>query len=70
MFTEEKKMSFIKDYFNNRKNKKISKKISQLQEQAMVYQRNGNLRGLAYIMEQIADLEQEINNAGGGPYII
>ncbi len=58
-------MSFIKDYFNNRKNKKISKKISQLQEQAMVYQRNGNLRGLAYIMEQIADLEQEINNAGG-----
>ena len=58
-------MNFIKDYFKNRKNKKISKKISQLQEQAMVYQRNGNLRGLAYIMEQIADLEQEINNAGG-----
>ena len=58
-------MNFIKDYFKNRKNKKISKKISQLQEQAMVYQRNGNLRALAYIMEQIADLEQEIDNAGG-----
>ena len=58
-------MKFIKKYLCNRKNKKISKKISQLQEQAMVYQRNGNLRGLAYIMEQIADLEQEINNAGG-----
>ena len=58
-------MKFIKNYLNNRKNKKISKKISQLQEQAMVYQRNGNLRGLAYIMEQIADLEQEIDNAVG-----
>jgi len=25
----------------------------------MIYQRNGNLRGLAYVMEQIAELEKE-----------
>ena len=53
-------MSFIKDFLKKRKHKKISKKISQLQEQAMIYQRNGNLRGLAYIVEQINDLEKEI----------
>ena len=58
-------MEFIKNYFKNRKNKKISKKISQLQEQAMTYQRNGNLRGLAYVVEQISDLEREIGDEGG-----
>tara|TARA_Y100001937_G_C6848516_1_gene211034 strand:- start:173 stop:358 length:186 start_codon:yes stop_codon:yes gene_type:complete len=53
-------MSFIKDFFKKRKHKKISKKISQLQEQAMIYQRNGNLRGLADIVEQISNLEKEL----------
>ena len=65
MFAKEEKMSFIKDFLNNRKQKKISKKISQLQEQAMIYQRNGNLRGLAHIMEQISDLEKEIDGESG-----
>ena len=55
-------MSFIKDFLKNRKNKKISKRISRLQEQAMIYQRNGNLRGLAFIVEQIEQLEQEVKS--------
>ena len=55
-------MKFIKNYFKKRKNKKISKRISRLQEQAMIYQRNGNLRGLSDIMNQISILEKEIND--------
>ena len=55
-------MKFIKNYLKNRKNKKISKTISRLQEQAMIYQRNGNLRGLSDIMNQISMLENEIND--------
>ena len=55
-------MKFIKNYFKNRKNKKISNTISRLQEQAMIYQRNGNLRGLSDIMNQISMLENEIND--------
>lgn len=61
---KEKKMSFIKDFLKKRKNKKISKRISRLQEQAMSYQRNGNLRGLSDIMNQISILEKEINDEG------
>jgi len=57
-------MSFIKDFLKNRKNKKISKRISRLQEQAMIYQRNGNLRGLSDIVEQISVLEKEIDDEG------
>ena len=55
-------MKFIKNYLKNRKNRKISKTISRLQEQAMIYQRNGNLRGLSDIMNQISILENEIND--------
>ena len=58
-------MKFIKNYLKNRKNKKISKRISRLQEQAMIYQRNGNLRGLSDIINQISILEKEINDEGG-----
>ena len=54
-------MNFITEFFKNRKQRKLANKISDLQEQAMIYQRNGNLRGLAYIMEQIAELEEQIN---------
>ncbi len=54
-------MKFLNDFLNRRKQNKIRKKIERLQEQAMVYQRNGNLRGLAYIMEQITELEENIN---------
>ena len=57
-------MSFIKDFLKKRKNKKISKRISRLQEQAMIYQRNGNLRGLSDIVEQISVLEKEIDDEG------
>ena len=55
-------MKFITDFFTKRKQNKIANKIAKLQEQAMIYQRNGNLRGLAYIMEQIGTLEQEIDD--------
>ena len=55
-------MKFITDFFENRKQRKLANKIADLQEQAMIYQRNGNLRGLAYIMEQIGTLEQEIDD--------
>ena len=54
-------MKFLTDFLNKRKLNKIRKKIANLQEQAMIYQRNGNLRGLAYIVEQISELEEQIN---------
>ena len=54
-------MKFLTDFFNKRKQNKIANKIADLQEQAMIYQRNGNLRGLAYIMDQIAELEKQID---------
>ena len=55
-------MKFLTDFFNKRKRNKITKQISNLQEQAMVYQRNGNLRALAYVMEQIGQLEEQIDD--------
>ena len=54
-------MKFITDFFENRKRRKLANKIVDLQEQAMIYQRNGNLRALAYVMEQIAELEKQID---------
>ena len=54
-------MKFLTDFFNKRKQAKIANKIADLQEQAMIYQRNGNLRGLAYVMEQITELENQID---------
>ena len=55
-------MKFITDFFENRKKRKLANKIADLQEQAMIYQRNGNLRGLADVMEQIGVLEEEIDD--------
>ena len=55
-------MKFITDFFENRKRRKLANKIADLQEQAMIYQRNGNLRGLAFIVEQIEELEQEVKS--------
>ena len=55
-------MKFLTDFFNKRKQNKIANKIADLQKQAMIYQRNGNLRGLAYVMEQITELEEQIND--------
>ena len=54
-------MKFIKDYFEKRKQRKLANKIAVLQEQAMIYQRNGNLREYATIMKQITILEEEYN---------
>ena len=54
-------MKFINDFLEKRKQNKITNKIAELQEQAMIYQRNGNLRGLAYVVEQISELEKQIN---------
>ena len=54
-------MKFLTDFFNKRKQNKIRKQIANLQEQAMIYQRNGNLRGLAYVMEQITEMENQID---------
>lgn len=54
-------MKFINDFLNKRKQNKIANKIADLQEQAMIHQRNGNLRALAHVMEQIGELEKEIN---------
>ena len=54
-------MKFFNNFLNKRKQNKIRKKIVKLQEQAMHYQRNGNLRAMASITEQIAELEAEIN---------
>jgi cell fate (sporulation/competence/biofilm development) regulator YmcA (YheA/YmcA/DUF963 family) len=54
-------MKFISTFLNKRKQNKIRKKIAKLQEQAMHYQRNGNLRAMASITEQITKLEADIN---------
>lgn len=57
-------MKFITDFFENRKKRKITNKIAYLQEQAMIYQRNGNLREYANIMKQITELEEQIDDPG------
>ena len=50
-------MSFIKDFFKNRKNKKISKTIAALLEKGYQLQRNGKLREYAELMKQVEELE-------------
>jgi len=54
-------MKFITDFFKSRKQRKLANKIADLQEQAMIHQRNGNLRALAYVTEQITALEKGFN---------
>ena len=55
-------MKFITDFLNKRKENKIAKKIATLQERAMQYQRNGNLREYANIIKQIEELEETAND--------
>ena len=55
-------MKFIKDYFEKRRQKKLANKIAVLQEQAMIYQRNGNLREYAVIMKEIETLEEQYDD--------
>ena len=52
-------MKFITDFLNKRKENKLAKKIAALQERAMQYQRNGNLREYANIIKQIEELEEK-----------
>jgi len=54
-------MKFLNNFLNKRKQNKIKNKIADLQEKAVHYQRNGNLRALAYIVDQIAELEQQLS---------
>ncbi len=54
-------MKFITDFLNKRKENKIAKKIATLQERAMQYQRNGDLREYANIVKQIEELENSAN---------
>jgi len=54
-------IKFITNFLIAREQRKLENKIADLQEQAMIYQRNGNLRALAYVMEQIAELEKQID---------
>ena len=54
-------MKFITDFLNKRKENKIAKKIATLQERAMQYQRNGDLREYANIVKQIEELENSTN---------
>ncbi len=51
-------MKFFNNFLNKRRQNKIRKKIAKLQEQAMLYQRNGNLRAMASLTKQITELEQ------------
>ena len=55
-------MKFITDFLNKRKENKIAKKIATLQERAMQYQRNGDLREYANIVKQIEELEESAND--------
>ena len=55
-------MKFITDFLNKRKENKVAKKIATLQERAMQYQRNGNLREYANIIKQIEELEESAND--------
>ena len=55
-------MKFITDFLNKRKENKIAKKIATLQERAMQYQRNGDLREYANIVKQIEELENSAND--------
>jgi|TARA_R100000455_G_C6239784_1_gene99023 uncharacterized coiled-coil DUF342 family protein len=55
-------MKFITDFLNKRKENKVAKKIATLQERAMQYQRNGNLREYANIVKQIEELEESAND--------
>jgi hypothetical protein len=50
-------MKFIKDYFENRKRKKIQNQIASLLEKGYQLQRNGKLREYAELMKQVEELE-------------
>ena len=49
-------MKFIRDFLHNREVNKIKKRISVLQEKALHWQRNGNLREYAVVVNQLEEL--------------
>ena len=55
-------IKFINNFLNKRKQKKLANKIAVLQEQAMIFQRNGNLRMYAEVMKQISVLEEAVGD--------
>jgi len=54
-------IKFITNLLIAREQRKLANKIADLQEQAMIHQRNGNLRALAHVTEQITELEKQID---------
>ena len=54
-------IKFITNLLIAREQRKLANKIADLQEQAMIFQRNGNLRMYAEVMKQIDELEKQIN---------
>ena len=58
-------MKFIKDYFENRKTKKIQNQIATLLEKGYQLQRNGKLREYAEVMKQVEELEMHFVTAEG-----
>ena len=48
-------MKFIKNYFENRKRKKIQNQIAALLERGYQLQRNGKLREYAELMKQVEE---------------
>ena len=55
-------IKFINNFLNKRKQNKLADRIAVLQEQAMIFQRNGNLRMYAKVMEQINILEEGVSD--------
>ena len=55
-------IKFINNFLNKRKQNKLANKIAVLQEQAMIFQRNGNLRMYAEVMKQISVLEEDVGD--------
>ncbi len=54
-------IKFITNLLIAREQRKLANKIADLQEQAMIHQRNGNLRALAHVTDQINELEKQID---------
>ena len=53
-------MSFIKDFLKKREINKIKKRIAKLQEKAVHWQRNGNLREYAFVVKEIEELSDHL----------
>ena len=52
--------SFIRSLFNSDPSKKLSKVLEKKRLEALMLQRNGDLRSYAKVMKEIADIEDEM----------